>query len=155
MSFCLFRQVIRRSHLWQLYFDALCTHRQNKVGSAPQIHDNKDNIWCTSLARVSWVPFQHWSLYLKQPPVTICMRQTFVHHVQIQERSWQLLGPPAWTEIWETGWTFDADLFGKQCIKGFHYSGLTERVFTEFLQRHSNPYAPSLTRHKVNCMASL
>ena len=49
------------------------------------------------------------------------MQQKSVHHVQLQERSRLLLEPVAWTEIWET---FEADLFGKQSIKGFHYSVL-------------------------------
>lgn len=29
-----------------------------------------------------------------------------------------------WPKIWEDWWTFEADLFGKQSIKGFHYSVL-------------------------------
>lgn len=28
----------------------------------------------------------------------------------------------SWKEIWGSGWTFEADLFGKQSIKAFHYS---------------------------------
>ena len=47
-----------------------------------------------------------------------------IDHVQILERSWQRLDLPAWTEIWGNGWTFQADLFGKQSIKGVHYSVL-------------------------------
>lgn len=34
----------------------------------------------------------------------------------------EVMAAAAWTEIWGSGWTFEADLFGKQSIKGFHYS---------------------------------
>lgn len=55
----------------------------------------------------------------------------------------------------KTGAHLKQTYLGETKHQGLSLFRATEGAFIKFVQWHSNPYAPSLTRHKVNCKASL
>lgn len=74
-----------------------------------------------------------------------------VHRVHIPERSRSAAGSSGSDQDLRDVWD---GFIWRTRHQGLSSFSPAERAFVKFVQRHSDPYAPSPTRHKVNCMAS-
>lgn len=151
---------MKRSNLWDkdLKVNVLCTSRngrlKNKAGSVLPLRfmKRKKTFGALCLHRLATSCTGIKSLFEIIPPTPICMQQTFTtsRYRRGHSSHWICLDRDLrkWVDIWSR-FIWDTK------HQGLSLCRTTERAFIELVQWHSNPYAPSLTRHKVNYMASL